>query len=158
MSFILGFPLLRWCSLRMPAGSRRKVGIIGLGGDVSDVVDRVGTVRSWRLLEVVLTKTQDSRKVMRMMKMNCTCALSCMNRRLFISFAHSAQLLSWRVRTQAEVLHKIGHSGGKPPRMTQSSPVNSTGFPGTLTWRVVSAAPFSKAPIDRSIDRSIGIY
>jgi hypothetical protein len=48
------------------------VGIIGLGGDVSDVVDRVGTVRSWRLLEVVLTKTQDSRKVMMMMKMNCT--------------------------------------------------------------------------------------
>ena len=74
------------------------VGIIGLGGDVSDVVDRVGTVRSWRLLERVLTKTQDSRKVMMMMKMNCTCALSCMNRMLFISFAHSAQFLGWRVR------------------------------------------------------------
>ena len=49
------------------------VGIIGLGGDVSDVVDRVETVRSWRLLKRwVLIKTQDSRKVMMMMKMNCT--------------------------------------------------------------------------------------
>ena len=45
------------------------------------------------------------------------------------------------------MLHKIGHSGGKPPRMTQSSPVDSTGFPGTLTWRVVSSAPtFSASP------------
>ena len=49
------------------------VGIIGLGGDVSDVIDRVETVRSWRLLEFwMLTKTQDSGKVMMMMKMNCT--------------------------------------------------------------------------------------
>ena len=87
----------------------------------------------------------------KMKKMDCTCALSCMNSMLFISFAHFAQFLGWRVRTQAGVLHNIGHSGGKPPRMTQSSPVDATGFPGTLTWRVVSSAPhFSPSPIEQA--------